>query len=66
MILSIYFFTFKKFLYAGTLVVLQHKKSDLRGRSVCLSGSLDSLALENSRIVQEDEEGDLLALFGFL
>lgn len=33
---------------------LQHKKSDLRGRSVCFSGSLDNLALENSR---EDEVG---------
>lgn len=28
------------------------------GGSVCFSGSLDNLALENSRVVEEDEEGD--------
>lgn len=62
----IYFFTLKKFLYADTLGVLHHKKSDFRGRSVCLSGSLDNLTLENSRVVQEDEEGDFLGLFRFV
>lgn len=60
------FLYLKKFLYAGTLGVLHHKKSDFRGGSVCLSGSLDNLTLENSRVVQEDEEGDLLGLFCFL
>lgn len=36
------------------------------GKVCCLSGSLDNLALENSRVVQENKEGDFLGLFCFL
>lgn len=57
MILSVDLFLYFKEV-SGTLGILQHKKSDLRGRSVFFSTSLDSFALEYSRVVQEDEEGD--------
>lgn len=57
MILSVDLFLYFKEV-SGTLGVLQRKKPDLRGRPVFFSGSLNNLALENSRVVLEHEEGD--------